>query len=189
MPYDWATLMTRWNAELLASGYGDDGARAAGYLGFEGATEQEIAELERRIGLRLPASYREFLAYTDGWGTIGPFISRVWGTGEVGGFAARHPDWVRAYTIGAGVRLTDAEYLVYGSAQDPARFRQEYLNTAIEVSDVGDDAILLLNPETRTSDGEWEAWFFANWNPGADRYRSFWDLMQSQYASFKEIDD
>ena len=27
----------------------------------------------------------------------------------------------------------------------------------------------LLNPEIRTADGEWEAWVFANWFPGARR--------------------
>lgn len=42
-------------------------------------------------------------------------------------------------------------------------------------------AILLLNPQVITSEGEWEAWFFSNWGPGADRYPSFWELMQEQY--------
>jgi HEAT repeat protein len=51
----------------------------------------------------------------------------------------------------------------------------------LEVSDVGDSAIILLNPQVVTPEGEWEAWFFANWIPGAYRYRSFWELMQGQY--------
>jgi hypothetical protein len=32
---------------------------------------------------------------------------------------------------------------------------------------------VLLNPEIVTPEGEWETWFFANWLPGATRYRSF----------------
>ncbi|HEY3110361.1 MAG TPA: hypothetical protein VGL23_16490 [Chloroflexota bacterium] len=38
-----------------------------------------------------------------------------------------------------------------------------------------------------TPEGEWEAWFFANWYPGASRYRSFWELMQAEHASFLEL--
>jgi hypothetical protein len=57
----------------------------------------------------------------------------------------------------------------------------------LEVSDIGDSAILLLNPEVVTPDGEWEAWDFANWHPGAVRYRSFWDMMQALYDSFRRL--
>jgi hypothetical protein len=68
-------------------------------------------------------------------------------------------------------RLTDEEYLVYGDGQIPGAFRAEYLQTALEISDRGDSAILLLNPQILSKDGEWEAWRFANWLPGAKRYR------------------
>jgi hypothetical protein len=33
-------------------------------------------------------------------------------------------------------------------------------------------------------DGEWEAWFFANWLPGATRYRSFQGMMEPEYQNF-----
>jgi hypothetical protein len=29
-------------------------------------------------------------------------------------------------------------------------------------------------------DGEWEALYFAHWIPGAERYSSFWELMQAE---------
>jgi len=62
--------------------------------------------------------------------------------------------------------------------------RASYLLTSLEISDRGDDSIYLLNPKIVTEDGEWEAWLFANWIPGAIRYRSFWDLMQAEYKNF-----
>ena len=37
---------------------------------------------------------------------------------------------------------------------------------------MGDGAVVLLNPKVVTPEGEWETWFFANWLPGAVRYRS-----------------
>jgi hypothetical protein len=61
------------------------------------------------------------------------------------------------------------------------------LRTALEISDWGDSAICLLNPQVVTPEGDWEAWFFANWLPGANRYRSFWELMQAEYAGFLEL--
>ncbi|MER6977287.1 hypothetical protein [Streptomyces carpinensis] len=46
--------------------------------------------------------------------------------------------------------------------------------------------VYLLNPCVVTSDGEWEAWYLAHWLPGAVRYRSFWDLMNDEYKSFRD---
>ena len=60
----------------------------------------------------------------------------------------------------------------------------EYLQTALEISDVGDAGIYLLNPQVVTEEGEWETWFFANWLPGATRYRSFQELMEAEYQNF-----
>ncbi len=47
--------------------------------------------------------------------------------------------------------------------------------TALEISDheVSGSAVYLLTPQIITPEGEWEAWFFAHWIPGAERYRSF----------------
>lgn len=192
MPYDWEPLMKEWNDLLLASPSAliDDETRRAGWLGFPGATEEQIVALEQRLGRGLPPSYREFLAYTNGWRTTGAFIDRIWGTEDVDWFRARNQEWIDAWTEGSSyygeVTVSDAEYFVYGPEQDPVHMRNEYLKTALEVSEEGDEAILLLNPQI-TFDDEWEAWFFSNWSPGADRYRSFWDLMVAQYESAKRL--
>jgi hypothetical protein len=191
--YDWQSFLRQWNQELLATP--DVVARlpaevvAAGWLGYPGATEAALAQAEARLGTRFPPSYRRFLAFTNGWRTTGGFIDRLWSTAEIEWFRVRHQAWIRPYTAWGLSRLRaptvpDNEYFVYGPAQDSARFRSEYLPATLEISDKGDEEIYLLNPEVVTPDGEWEAWFFANWLPGAARYRSFWDLMQEEYASF-----
>ena len=57
--------------------------------------------------------------------------------------------------------------------------REEYLQTALEISSDSDDGdIYLLIPEVINLEGEWEAWHFGNKLPGANRYRSFYELMQ-----------
>jgi hypothetical protein len=67
--------------------------------------------------------------------------------------------------------------------------RNEYLKTALAISEEGDAAICLLNPKIVTNEGEWEAWEFANWYPGARRFRSFREMMEARYREFMEDPD
>jgi len=53
---------------------------------------------------------------------------------------------------------------------------------------VGDSAVYLLNPQVISADGEWEAWFFANWLPRAHRYRSFQEMMEAHFHQFAGIE-
>jgi hypothetical protein len=48
-------------------------------------------------------------------------------------------------------------------------------------------SVLLLNPEVVTPDGEWEAWYYASWRPGASRYRSFAELMIEELEMFRKV--
>lgn len=193
MPFDWRAFLTRWSKELL-----DDpeivrelpaGVVASGWLGYRGATAEQLADLETRLGATLPPSYRAFLSVSNGWRNTSPFIDRVLPTEEVDWFATRHQQWIDAYVApAAGLpRLTDAEYLVYGQEQSTVHFRTEYLQTALQISDVGDAAIYLLNPQVVTPEGEWEARFFANWHPGAVRHRSFQEMMQAEDQTFLDL--
>jgi hypothetical protein len=203
-PFKWRQFLKQVSRDLLEDisireDLPDD-VIAAGWLGYNGASEIEIVALENRLGKRLPPSYRTFLAETNGWRNCGPFIYKLWPCSDVRWFQDRNQDWIDAYVHpeNNGIeiiypngrsrpeprRLTDEEYLVYGEEQDSCRFRTEYLQSALEISDVGDSAILLLNPEIVTETGEWEAWLFANWMPGAHRYRSFRELMEGEHESF-----
>ncbi len=162
---------------------------ASGWLGYSGATDEQLAALETRLGVTLPPSYRAFLSVSNGWRNTSPFIDRVLPTEEVDWFATRHQQWIDAYVApAAGLpRLTDAEYLVYGEEQSSVHIRTEYVQTALQISAIGDSAIYLLNPVIVAPKGEWEAWFFANWQAGAVRYRSFQALMQGEHQTFLDL--
>jgi hypothetical protein len=162
---------------------------ASGWLGYPGATEEQIKKAELRLGTTLPPAYREFLKVTNGWRQLSPFIYNLWSTEEIKWFALRNQDWIDAYVqpYAALESVPDEEYFVYGDEQDSVLIRVEYLQTALEISDTGDSSILLLNPQIVTAGGEWEAWFFATWLPGATRYRSFWEMMQDEYQSFLHL--
>ncbi|MBW4475266.1 MAG: hypothetical protein KME45_33550 [Stenomitos rutilans HA7619-LM2] len=55
------------------------------------------------------------------------------------------------------------------------------MKTALQLSSTEDGYVFLLNPQVLDSRNEWEAWDFGNKLPGANRYRSFWDMMQNVY--------
>ena len=189
--FDWRDFLTEWSRELLACAdiaavVGPEVARS-GWLGHPPAGEVEIAAAEARLGARLPPSYRAFLATTNGWREAGFFIHRLWPVQEIAWYAARHQDLIDAWMGGASYcgpapPVPDAEYFVYDDTQ--TALRDEYLQTALEISEDTGDGVCLLNPQVVFPDGEWEAWFFAHWIPGAHRYRSFWDLMQDERQGF-----
>ena len=164
----------------------DDEVVESGWLGRAGASDAEIADLSARLGKPLPPSYESFLRSSNGFGRISPFIDELWSTREVRPFAVDHAEWIEAYVQPQSTpeqsRVTDDEHRRYGDEQESSRFDASYLSTAVQISAVG-DGVVLLNPQVTTSEGEWEAWFFANWLPGANRYRSFMELVRAVAAS------
>jgi HEAT repeat protein len=157
----WAELLKelsefRLSDPRVASGASERKIRER-WLGEPAATEQEIEALERRLGQHLPPSYRSFLAVSNGFTQQSSFIHRLYGANEVDWFGARNKGWADAY-------------------------RQTYPNLplCLQISDVGDSAVVLLNPKTVSSDGEWQTYFFANWMAGARPYGSFREFMEEE---------
>ncbi|HVJ20858.1 MAG TPA: HEAT repeat domain-containing protein, partial [Polyangiaceae bacterium] len=163
----------------------DDEVVESGWLGFPGASDEELAELSRRLGAPLPPSYETFLRVTNGFGRISSFIDKVWSAAEVRPFRVDNSEWIAVYADSQQSPISVDEHQRYGDDQDCAVFDARYLANAIQISEVG-DGVLLLNPAVRTPDGEWEAWFFANWLPGAERYRSFLELLQGLTADSRQ---
>lgn len=203
--FNWESFLRRWSQEILES-IADNQEKLpsevirSGWLGYPGATNEQITRAEDRLGIALPPSYRAFLKVSNGWRQTTPFIPRLWSTEEIEWFTVRHQDWINAFldhhehpstdspnSGSAPTSVSDAEYFVYGDDQDCSKIRFEYLQTALEISAKGDYAIYLLNPKAIAADGEWEAWFFGDWLPGADRYRSFCEMMQAEYENFLEL--
>jgi hypothetical protein len=147
------------------------------------ATTVELDGLERRIGAELPESYRSFLSTSNGWVRLNMFIPSMLNTSQVDWLSLRMREWLEG--VASFGPVTDAEYFDYGALQAPENYRDEYLRRCLQVSEWGDGAMLLLNPEVKTESGEWEAWMFANWFPGARRFRTFADLMEFQIEGLR----
>lgn len=186
---DWPEFLKQLSHEVLA----DESVRSmipaemieAGWLGYPPATEKELVKLEKRLKTPLPPSYREFLLVSNGWKFPGAFIYDMLPADKVGWFRKLHGDWIEAWlegeeTVGEPIEVTHEEHCVYGPDQNCCKFRTQYWRETLAISEIGDSAIYLLNPKVVNANGEWEAWFFANWSPGATRYRSFGEMMQAE---------
>jgi hypothetical protein len=179
---EWHALLTNWSAAVLRLTDTELDAGPLHGLGFEGATEAQLAAAETRIARPLPPSYRAFLTVTNGLrqppnggaARGGDF----WSVDQVDWFSKRNAAWLDAY---GDFDTPDHQYFVYGDAQDTVHFRSEYLRGALELSHNGDSSVYLLNPFVVDAQGEWETWHFANWYPGAARFRSFAEMMLSHY--------
>jgi hypothetical protein len=167
-----------------AAGADDD--RKVEPLALSAASPQAIAALEQRLGRTLPPSYKSFLLTSDGFEELGVLWGPLLPVGGVNWFRNVEADWIRTWLeTSTHPDLSVKEHLVYGDEQDSAVFRLAYLQTTLQIGDVSDGAVFLLNPEAQTADGEWEAWIFANWFPGARRYPTFGDLMESVLGGLK----
>jgi hypothetical protein len=201
MDFNWKEFLQQWSREILKF---DNYALPAGmslpsevvssqWLGYAGATEEEIAKAEARLGKTLPPSYRAFLKTSNGWRQTTPFIWELWSTREIEWYRVHGQESINAYTGAltnsdgsAKFSPSDEEYLVYGEQQREWYFRVEYLQTALQISEECDGSVYLLNPQIVTPEGEWEAWFMASWS-GASRYRSFQELMLAEYRKLQSL--
>ncbi len=183
----WERLLSVWTAEAVKrSGIKPTAGPLSG-LGFPGAVEAELLAAEARLSCRLPPSYREFLKCTNGLRQPLAFVPArggdFWSAQEIDWFRVRNQEWIDAWT-GDTFVIPDELYFLYGPKQDPINLRREYLEHTLEISTRGDSSVYLLNPKIVGADDEWEAWFLANWNAGADRYRSFAEMMLAHYEGF-----
>lgn len=186
---DWERLLSGWTADAVRRAEVDPTAGRFSGLGSPSAAEEALLAAEARLGCRLPPSYREFLKCTNGLRQPREYVPARGGnfcsSDEIDWFRVRNQDWIDAYMESATGTIPDELYFVYGPEQEPYNLRCEYLEHTLEISTGGDASVYLLNPKIVGPNREWEAWFFANWHPGARRYRSFAEMMLAHYHDFQ----
>lgn len=194
---NWPATLQQISRQILADPAFLSGNRAAlltpeqrqrQWLGAPGAPKAELAALEERLQITLPPSYRAFLRASNGFGPLDRFIWRLKPCAEVDWLVKTEPDLVVMWEVDVETvpSVPDEEYFIYGQHQDHVQVRGEYFRGLLLVSDWGDDGFVALNPDVHHQ-GEWEAWHFANWIPGAVRYRSFAELVQAHLAACQAL--
>ncbi len=202
---DWLEFLSCWKGEIgnrlasepnrstvLMGGLGISLIGTDEYLG----NRKFVEEFRGDKGRSLPKSYRDFAAVTGGAWVVessGDGMDvRNYGmllpTKDIAKFKdidfANWNIWQEAIGKNSAREVSPEMYYRYGfdnnpkERQDSAQFRWKHLNDLIKVGELEQGTVLLINPMEISSDGEWEAWLLSPKLPGANRYRSFAELMQ-----------
>ncbi|MFJ9542153.1 SMI1/KNR4 family protein [Streptomyces sp. NPDC101225] len=173
--FNWHTFLRRWQQEWVPrAGEESDEGQAGVPPNRPGADEAAITAAERRLGRRLPSSYRAFLAVSDGW-----HVDQTAGIYQLGGTA--DIDWFRdphgmtsLYEQDLGEDPREADVLPAGMWRRALRLDTE-----------SDASYALLDPGDRGRDGEWALYVHKGWSGELpDRYPSFRAYMEAMYRGF-----
>lgn len=200
--FDWNSFLAQWSEDVISTPDLCEKLPAdfvkSKWLGYPGANEKQITQKERELGVSLPPSYQEFIKISNGWKQCGYFAGRLLSIEETNWLSVLNPNLINTWTKvdernEKWEELEDEEYLAYDeTGHAKGDMRLEYYKTALQVSEWYrfHASVILLNPKIITSnDGEWEACFFATWQLGSERYRTFQDLMVSIHQSILRLRD
>jgi hypothetical protein len=188
-------LIGQW--DLATCTYARDGERslidALGGVLRPGAGEPAVAELESRLGIRLPPSYRRFLLRSDG----AHAMPSVGVTAELGFLDCASVAWLRdvdRVTLDIwgyedqgldpfSASVPERRYLDHeGGDLDSACVKRGHFRYVLQISAWDEACVFLLNPLVVDQHGEWEAWHFSPSYAGAVRWRSFAALLKYDIA-------
>jgi hypothetical protein len=184
---DWAIFLDKWNQQVFekikarniqpskSHHYSEDTDYNCYYL--PGASEAQIIELEQKLQTKLPVGYRNFLLASNGFVSLDRRYMFC-DTDKIDWFIQENRRWAEK-SSSYDHNISDEQYFQYGENQNTCSMRSRYIKTTLQISPVDESCVYLLNPLIVDIRKEWEAWDFASRNPGAFRYRSFWDMMQT----------
>ncbi|MFD8978509.1 SMI1/KNR4 family protein [Streptomyces sp. NPDC059564] len=181
--FHWHEFLGRWQEEWVPrvdpdegedEDQDEDGELTLLGPGRPGADETAIAAAEERLGRRLPSSYREFLAVSDGW-----HVDQMAGVYQLGG--AAEIDWFRdpygltpLYEESLGDDPREEDVLLAGMWQRALRLETD-----------SDMSYALLDPGDSDQHGEWALYLYKGWSGELpDRYPSFRAYMEAMYRGF-----
>ncbi|MFI5979547.1 SMI1/KNR4 family protein [Streptomyces sp. NPDC051555] len=181
--FDWRPFLLKWSGEwsdCAAAGEerneDDELALRARWLGFPAASEERMAAMEERLGRRMPPSYREFLAVSDGWRHAGGFVWLLAGTAQ-----AR---WHHNESTLADVF---EEYLD-DDAGPEARREAALWRRGLQLNVRSDATYVLMDPEDVDEDGEWAVYTWAGWRAAPpERYAGFRAFMRDMHREFHNL--
>ncbi|MFE7654286.1 SMI1/KNR4 family protein [Streptomyces bottropensis] len=181
--FDWRTFLLRWSEEWADSlpedetrGEDDEAAHRARWLGFPPASRERIAAMEDRLGRRLPPSYREFLAVSDGWRHAGGFVWLLAGTAD----ARWHDDE-------SGLAAMYEEYLDEDAGPEE-RLEVDIWRRGLQLDVESDVTHVLMDPEDVDDNGEWAVYTWASWRAAPpERHANFLEFMRAMHREFHSL--
>ncbi|HMV79059.1 MAG TPA: SMI1/KNR4 family protein [Leptospiraceae bacterium] len=168
----WKTLIERISRLAIEQNQMEfsEEIRTKKYLGKEPASEAEILSAEKRLGLRLPEDYRNFLAVSNGMECFSFTGSAMMPADKIQFFAKMSPDTVETWI---------------SAIEEIKPSFSEKLKGSILIGGAEEEQQILL---VRDSEDRWECWHFANWTPGETVYAGFRFYIESELMRLEEKD-
>jgi len=124
---------------------------------------------------------------SNGWPLFDTFIERLLPVEEVDWLRAADPDGLSLIQGYGDHDISDQDYLDYERHSEAIRTSYYPQCLLIGKAWEPEGEMVLLNSDIVSRDGEWEAIFFADWLPGNQRYRSFYDLVNGRLRVFESF--
>lgn len=142
------------------------------WFGFAPASVEAIEATEKRLGISLPSSYRQFLLVSNGWTAYQDFPYYLTNLLQV-----EKIDWfTKLDDVG---RIDGYKRFIKETPQDDDdnwNVPLDQLEQILMIGESDGNECLLLNPAVKSYENECEAWQYHN-EMGFERWGSFWDLI------------
>lgn len=159
-----------YNDEMIAS----DGARRPP------CSREDIERTEKRLGVSLPKSYKDFLQTSDGWLLMNTYLLPA---SKIDWYRnSEWMEWFAPHNEFFPDHVSDKDYFNYGERQHPVKhMRKEHIPSLLHLSETISDVrdLQFLNPKVIFENGEWEA--ATKCRGGFVRFRSFAEMMENLY--------
>lgn len=146
------------------------------WIGLPPATKKSITESEKRLGIKLPNDYKEFLLVSNGlpeFPIINPPII------PIDGIDLLKKRYVKIYG-------DDNIFTIIKDYYDEEEGTiAGYVDKAIAISKLPAEQEIWLIPPMKKNKG-WETWYFASWRPGEERFKSFREFIESGIQRLEE---
>jgi hypothetical protein len=141
--------------------------RKSKWLGRPSATNAAIAAAEKRLNVKLPSDYTDFLRTSNGLGAMSSIAPALIGTEKI--------DWLK--------NSIDSEMLNI-LKEYPGEDFSCTIESSILISELKETDMVLLIPPYPGND-LWQCWFFAHWVPGEMRFPSFRHYLEQTFQNLQ----
>ncbi len=138
------------------------------WLGTTAASDKEISNTEKRLNIKLPYDYIEFLKITNGFPQTSSISCSFLPVEKIDYLQTLEEDLVEIW-----------------NENDVLKEVGEALTKAILIGGLNEEQQFLLIPPNRKS-GKWAYWKFASWIPGEEVYPSLMDYFKSDLSFLKK---
>jgi hypothetical protein len=153
-------------ALLLNKGNFTETQKQTKWIGNKPATEESILEAEKKLGMKLPEDYKNFLRITDGLEDISATTSvKFLSVNEINFLNKLDDDIVDIWSE------NDKQY-------------GRILANSILIGGLDQEQQVLLVPPNKKNKN-WQCWLFASWIPGEQQFNSFTDYLSSEISQLK----